>query len=366
MIHRQNNFDVLRLGGALLVALGHTMDIVFGYDGLGVATNNQSFGGLGLNIFCTISGYLIMRSRLRNSAIPFFQARALRIFPALLVAIPLMAFVLGAIYTSLPLLTYLGNDGTWGFLASILVYPLNPSLPGVFGGAPIIGQLYSLTAELSFYILVGLLGRWKYFRFFLFALLIATWAIFLRTDYNSLPFSHIFSIHVGTVTTFFYPVRLATLCFFYLFTGAAIALVAPAQELLSRLVLWLLPLWAIALFGPDRRIYDVIEMAVLPMIILGIGLSSRYAITIPERLGDISYGVYIYHFAIAEAVFTSWRGMSHTWVAAAVALCVSALVGWISFQLIEKRALALKGVPANIQVADASVAAQAAIRTSHR
>jgi peptidoglycan/LPS O-acetylase OafA/YrhL len=366
MSHRQNNFDALRLGGALLVALGHTMDIVLGYDGLGRATNNQSFGGLGLNIFCTISGYLIMRSRLRNDVAPFFKSRALRIFPALLVAIPLMAFVLGPVYTTLPLRSYLASEGTWRFLTSMLVYPLNPSLPGVFGGTELIGQLYSLTAELTFYLFVGLLGRWRHFRLLLLALLVTTWAIFLRTDYNSLPFSHIFSIHAGSTTTFFYPVRLATLCVFYLFTGAAVALAAPTPAALTRVACWLLPVWIIALFGPDRRVYDMIEMTMLPLIVLGIGVAGRYAIRIPERFGDISYGVYVYHFAIAEAVFTSWPAASRGWLTIVGALLASVLVGWLSFHIVEKRALARKAATSNAAVEDVSVAAQAATHVAHQ
>ncbi|QWT18708.1 acyltransferase [Bacillus sp. NP157] len=365
MSQRHNNFDALRLGGALLVALGHTMDIVLGYDGLGAATNNQSFGGLGLNIFCTISGYLIMRSRLRNDVRPFFTSRALRIFPALLIAVPLMALVLGPIYTALPLRDYFAAGGTWRFLASIFVYPLNPGLPGVFGGAGIIGQLYSLTAELTFYVFIGLLGRWRHFPALLIALLVVTWWIFLRTDYNSLPFSHVFSVQVGGTTTFFYPVRLATLCVFYLFTGAAVALAAPSPTALTRLACCLLPVWIIALYGPDRRVYDMIEMTMLPLIVLGVGLASRYTIRIPERFGDISYGVYVYHFAIAEAVFTSWPSAHKGWLTIGVALLVSILVGWLSFHLIEKRALARKAATSNAAVEDVSVAAQAATHASH-
>ena len=83
MATRANNFDALRLLGALLVAVGHSMDIFTGRDWLGAATSNQSLGGLGLNIFCVISGYLITKSRLRNDAGDFAVSRALRILPAL-------------------------------------------------------------------------------------------------------------------------------------------------------------------------------------------------------------------------------------------------------------------------------------------
>ncbi|WP_285405841.1 acyltransferase [Luteibacter sp. ME-Dv--P-043b] len=360
MAHQQNNFDALRLSGALLVALGHTMDIVLGYDGLGAATNNQSFGGLGLNIFCTISGFLIMRSRMRNPAAPFFRARALRIFPALFIAIPLMALVLGPMVSTLTIGEYFHNGETWRFLATIFGFPLNPILPGVFGHTALVGQLYSLTAELSFYILVGLMGGWKHFPKFVAVALIVVWAVFLRTDYQSLPFSHIFSIKAGQLTTFFYPVRLGTLCVLYLFVGASVAILAPEPRLLTRIALCLLPIWLIALYSTDRRVYDMVEMSMLPLVVLGLGVATRFTIKLPEWLGDVSYGIYIYHFATAELVYTvsppAWRG----WSMILACLVISTLFGWISFQLVEKRALARKAGPRQAEVADVSVAARAA------
>lgn len=365
MQHRRNNFDALRLVGALLVALGHTMDVVLGYDGLGALTNNQSFGGLGLNIFCTISGYLITRSRQRNAPGSFFRSRALRIFPALIVAVPLMALVLGPLVTTLPVATYFATGGTWRFLASILIFPLNPGLPGVFGGVGIIGQLYSLTAEVAFYIFVGTLGGWRHFPKIVAALLIVTWAVFLHTDYGTLPFSNVFSLSVAGTTAFFYPVRLGTLCVFYLLVGSAVAILAPDPAKLSRIAMALLPVWILALFAHDRRVYDMVEMAMLPIVVLGLGMMSRFAITLPEKLGDISYGTYVYHFAIAELVFTLFPDHSRGWSMVALAVVLSAVVGWLSFQCVEKRALSKKAAPTQEAVADVSVAARSAIHVHH-
>ncbi len=339
---RQNNFDALRLFGALLVAVGHTMVIVFGYDGLGRLTNNQSFGGIGLNIFCTISGFLIVKSRLRNPIPAFFKSRALRILPALIVAIPLMAFVLGPCVTSLPLNRYFTSGDTWRFLATAMVLPLNPELLGVFGGVALVGQLYSLTAEVGFYILVGMLGGWRHFPKVVVMLLIVTWVVFLRTDYSSLPFSQIFRVNIGDTTTFFYPARLGTLCFFYLFAGAALALLGIMPAHLARMTTVAIPVWVIALFSTDRRMYDMVEMAMLPIAVLGIGQMSRYTVRIPERLGDISFGLYIYHFAAAELVFSLATGHRQNWLVVLISLTLSIFLGWLSFQWVEKRALSHK------------------------
>lgn len=358
---RKNNFDALRLLGALLVALGHSMDIVLGYDGLGRATNNQSFGGLGLNIFCTISGFLIVKSRFRNDALPFFEARALRIFPALWVALPLLAFGLGPIFTSLPIREYLSHPGTWSFLATAAVFPLNPSLPGTFGHAPLVGQLYSLTAELGFYILVGLLGGWRHFPKLVAVLFLAVVAIFIRTDYGSLPFSHLFIVSTGDVVTFFFPMRLGLTCVYYLLAGCLLAVAAPSPEKLKKLAWVLLPIWLFALTGNDRRVYDMVEFATLPVIILAAGMASRFTLRIPDWFGDISYGMYIYHFAIALALVQIVPTSLAGWPTIALALALSTVAGWLSFRFVEKRALSLKR-PSQI----ASRAASVSERVAHQ
>ncbi|HAI94604.1 MAG TPA: hypothetical protein DCM36_07840 [Xanthomonadaceae bacterium] len=360
---RSNNFDALRLIGALLVALGHSMDIALGYDGLGRATNNQSFGGLGLNIFCTISGFLIAKSRFRNDAMPFFEARALRIFPALWVALPLLAFGLGPMFTSLPLHEYLTHPDTWSFLATAAVFPLNPSLPGTFGGAPLVGQLYSLTAELGFYILVGLFGGWRHFPKLVAVLFVAVVAIFVRTDYGSLPFSHIFIVYTGSLVTFFFPVRLGLTCVYYLLAGCLLAIAGPSLEKLKKLGWVLFPIWLLALTGHDRRVYDMVEFATLPVVILAVGMASRFTLRIPDWFGDISYGMYIYHFAIALALVQIMPSSLSGWATIALALALSTTAGWASFRLVEKRALSLKR-PSRTASPEASVSERAAHQPS--
>jgi peptidoglycan/LPS O-acetylase OafA/YrhL len=361
MATRANNFDALRLLGALLVAVGHSMDIFTGHDWLGAATSNQSLGGLGLNIFCVISGYLITKSRLRNDARDFAVSRALRILPALLVAMPLMAFVMGPLVTALPLGAYVGSGQTWRFLTSALVFPLNPALPGVFGGIQLIGQLYSLTAEVAFYIFVGSLGAWKQFPKLVAVLFVGMWIVFLRTDYVSMPFTRIADLTIGSTTVFFFPVRLGSLCMFYLLAGSALALFGPDPAKLAGAATPLLVIWLVALWNPDRRVYDMVEMTLLPLVVLGVGLMSLYVVQIPRVIGDISYGTYIYHFAVAEWVFAWGPASLHNATGILPAVGLAALAGWLSFHFVEKRALAHKSARVSAAVADMSVAAQAAI-----
>jgi peptidoglycan/LPS O-acetylase OafA/YrhL len=342
MSTRSNNFDALRLAGALLVAVSHSFDVILGSDPLAEATSNQSLGGIGLNIFCVISGFLITNSRMKNESAAFFSARALRIFPALVVGIPLMILAPGLLVTTLKPADYFSAPATWHFLGTILVFPLNPSLPGVFNGAPLVAQLYSLTAELSFYIFVGLLGRWRHYRKLLTLLLAIVLSVFVHFDYTTLPFSSQLTVQDGKMVLFTFPFRLGLLCVFYLLAGSTIALLAPDRRLLTSVAPIFVGVWLIALFGHDRHVYDMAEMFLLPVAIVGIGLTQKVVVVVPKMLGDVSYGIYIYHFAVAELVHNWKLGTHHGGALIVLSVAITTCVAWVSYHAIEKRALALK------------------------
>ncbi len=298
---------------------------------------------------------------MRNKPAVFFTSRALRIFPALLLAIPLMALVFGPLVSDLKFRDYFSSPETWRFLGTILVFPLNPTLPGVFGGAPLVAQLYSLTAELGFYIFVGLLARWTHYGKLLAFLLSLVFSVFIHFDYSTLSFSSLISAQTGQMVLFTFPLRLGLVCVFYLLAGSAIALVAPTTKLLARCTPLLLAIWLVALFANDRRVYDVTEMILFPLIIVGIGSAKHIVIPLPKTLGDISYGVYIYHFFIAELV-RSWNiQTSHYGYLIALSIILSMLVAWISFHAIEKRALSMKKSKLRSAVGNAPVTEHPAV-----
>ncbi|WP_186307888.1 acyltransferase family protein [Paraburkholderia sp. BCC1884] len=346
MPHRSNNFDALRLLGALLVAVGHTYDVFVGGDPLADATGNQSFGGVGLNIFCVISGFLITKSRNNNDTSGFFRSRILRIFPALLVSVPIMALLIGPMMSSLPVKEYFASGATWRFLGSMLVFPLNSTLPGVFGGAPLIGQLYSLTAELSFYAFVGWLGTRLDYSKLLTVLTALLFAAFVHFDYSTLSFSSLITLKVGQLIVFMFPVRLGLICVFYLFAGSMIATFLKDVTRLTQVTPILMAVWLIALLNSDRRVYDIVEMVAFPIIVIGIGSMSRFTVRIPGAIGDLSYGIYIWHFLVAELLITliGRRPVARGWIDVQIvaSILVSCGVAFVSFHLVERRALAMK------------------------
>ena len=355
-----NNFDLLRLSAALLVAFGHAMDVFLGSERFSPVMKFQSFGGLGLNTFCVISGYLITQSRLRNSVRDFAISRVLRIFPALVVAVLVLAFVLGPLETKLPLGAYFGAAQTWRFLGSAFILPLNDSLPGVFNNGALIGQIYSITPEVLFYCFAGLLGGWRYFSYAVGIVLLGIACFLIVSDYTVMSFAGVFIERVGGMILMVFPFRLGTLCLFNILMGSAIAIAKPNGPMLYRLVPVFLVLLIAGMFQTDHRAYDMIEMLCFPLLVIAVGMNETWRIRIPTWIGDVSYGTYLYHFVVAQVLFSAGPAKQKTWLGIICSVLVSALVGWVSFQLVEKRALTWKPRRTALAVRDVSVAERAA------
>jgi peptidoglycan/LPS O-acetylase OafA/YrhL len=123
-------FDFLRVALAFGVLLWHERLIVGGADAP-LSAPDQLIGISILPMFFGLSGFLITGSALRLSLPNFLINRGLRIFPALFVEIMLSAFILGPIFTRLPLSDYFRARGTYHYLTNI-VGKVNYDLPGVF------------------------------------------------------------------------------------------------------------------------------------------------------------------------------------------------------------------------------------------
>src|SRR6185312_8540842 len=94
---RRNNFDVLRLAGALMVLVSHCYALTGRVEPLATLTG-QTLGDLGVTVFFAISGFLIAKSWVDDPAlVRFVIKRGLRLLPALIVAVILTALIVGPI-----------------------------------------------------------------------------------------------------------------------------------------------------------------------------------------------------------------------------------------------------------------------------
>src|SRR5437762_1937042 len=165
---RANNFTLLRLVAALAVVYGHSFEIARpapGQADLIALTLRETWAGeMGVWIFFVISGFLVTKSWTeRPDVVAFAKARALRLFPALIVMLCLVAFVLGSALTLLPWATYFRSPGTYGFLIwNGSLAKTAYFLPGLFESNPypaiVNKSLWTLPLEVRLYILLAAAG----------------------------------------------------------------------------------------------------------------------------------------------------------------------------------------------------------------
>jgi peptidoglycan/LPS O-acetylase OafA/YrhL len=340
---RDNNFNLIRFLAAALVLFSHSWPLT----GTGGEPLERlagfSLGHLAVDVFFAVSGFLVTGSLLGRGRLgAFLRARTLRIFPALLVSSALTAFVLGAFLTTRPLSLYFRDIDTWRYAlqdATCWPWRIVYGLPGVFAHVPypdaVNGSLWSLPFELDMYAALALAGllaftgprllpeRW------LRPLVLAS-AVIMILAYTG---NEIFDYAPGFNRRQF--IRLAAL----FATGASF------YELRERIPLTrvafaasLAALAASLVWGHvSRFLYPLaLEYAVLWLAFVPAGAVRAY-----NRLGDYSYGFYLWAFPVQQCV-VAWRPGTSLFALTALAIPPTLVLAVLSWHLLEAPMLALK------------------------
>ena len=338
---RRNNFDALRLVAAASVVFSHSFLIAEGtqdHEPLIWLTGNQSILGLvGVFVFFAISGFLVTQSfEETGDARRFLAKRALRIFPGLFVATLLSAFVLAPLVTSLPLGLYLSRAEPYEYvLGNTLLDQTVHELPGVRFidnqvGLEINGALWTLRYEFLMYLMVLVLGVLRLLTVRVALLLIAFGVANLH--FNMLDefekwgwFFAILSNWGWLVGFFAAGMVLYKLRHTRIFDGR-IALLALAGLVISVPLRQFLPLFP--LFG----CYLALWLAVTP----------RLPVIPAARVGDFSYGIYIYGWPAEQGVVWLLGDRAMWWQVFLLALPAATALAFLSWHLVERPALRLK------------------------
>lgn len=314
-----NFFDLLRVVAAASVVLGHSWPLL-GLDGVpkyaGISIHH-----LGVYVFFTISGYLLARSWSRApQPLPFLTRRVFRIFPALVVTVALTVFAIGPIMSVVPPKDYWGNSEAWAYLQGAILMPTY-ELPGVFLSNPssaVNGSLWSLGPELCCYLTLVALG-----------LLSRRVSVLMRAAVVVVLAVAIFAVPItGTLRT-----TLIAVVFFGI--GSLIA------ELPSgfRISAWMLPILVIVPAFFDGAIGVIATWLLLPIVIVILGEKRSQFATWFHRGGDPSYGMYLWAFLVQQ-IITERFGLLPLWSNVVVVLALSAALGYLSWHLVEKHAIA--------------------------
>jgi peptidoglycan/LPS O-acetylase OafA/YrhL len=357
--NRKNNFDLLRLVGAILVAVGHIEFPYFGHnpDWLGSLSNFQSGGGLGVAIFFVVSGYLVAQSRWRSTLQRFSLNRFLRIFPALGACILALTVIFWPV-SGLSLPDYLFTKQAFGFLLNAFVLPVNPCVAPPIGagyayGCSLIGGTWSLTYELMMYFVVGLLGfatRASQIAFMVVVLIGLT--VLLAHD-ALFPLGEWRVDIAGINLLLFIPFR--GLPFVGLFLMGSLLNFVPRQWLTSPLVFITALTLYIGVFKTNPPLFLVVQGIVLPFMVLWVGLRHWKITDIYDRwIGDVSYGIFLYHWPVMTLTWIYLHDKISIYGMSVIFAIVTFLAAYASCHLVEKPALRLKKRPHRMELPNAA------------
>lgn len=344
---RENNFDLLRLAAALAVLFGHSFVITAGNQSLGTvdpisrflmqhAGFNEAIHDLAVDVFFVISGFLVARSFLtQKTIIGFIEARVLRVFPAAILCALLTVAVL-ATFSVLPTAAYFSDRETWQFLINnSLLWRVEYDLPGVFADNAYVGavngSLWTLPIELRAYVILTLLGLLGVLRFRhgtnLVLIIIAV--LFLVPEWSLIVTRN------GDKWRLF---------LFFLF-GAAFYINRKYIPLGILPPVLLLAVYTATTAFP--KLHALIFVALVSYITLALALARYYPALDPGRIGDVSYGIYLYAFPVQQALVHLLPPGLNGWWLALWASFITILLAAISWFAVEQRALTKKGYMAN-------------------
>ncbi|MEM7780748.1 MAG: acyltransferase [Pseudomonadota bacterium] len=291
---RNNNLNLIRMIAASAVLISHAYPIALGpgtpepFENL----TRMTLGGIAVAIFFALSGLLIARSFDRKKTLVHFAAaRIMRLFPALLVVLALTVLA-GAALTDLSLQAYFLSPETLSYIPrnlslAFLQYPL----PGVFDtnayGDPINGSLWTLFYEVVCYLgvvcvgLIGLLRRRVLFSL-AFAALTAGYLYALHWE----PQSGI-AMRLDLLMILGFPFGLGMMAYVW-------------RDKFTLDLRFAAVLWALCVPAAHTPFLPAFVLVALIYSVAWFGFIPKGALLNYNRLGDYSYGMYIFAFPIQQ------------------------------------------------------------------
>jgi peptidoglycan/LPS O-acetylase OafA/YrhL len=243
-----------------------------------------------------MSGYLIMMS-LQRSTSPqeYMWKRLLRLYPAYIILLLLTMLFLPFIYQGVNIFD---EKTYWGYFPNALsLYKIHYEVTGVFENNPypkaINGSLWSLSYEFTMYVALLFLFPFRKSKYLIFIVM----TIFLISFYCTVTKTHFLGNTMKKI--FLQPIEFYRLCSYFM-AGSLLVFI----NLKKINFFWVKCLFFLVLATSLYfEVYKYISYIVLPLLILLVGTSStRYINNIGQKIGDISYGVYIYAFIVQQAL----------------------------------------------------------------
>jgi peptidoglycan/LPS O-acetylase OafA/YrhL len=330
---KANNFNLLRMVGALFIVFGHSILLTGRYEALHrdspfLLAGIELFAYTFLHIFFVFSGLMVAMSLDRRQSLAnYAAARVLRILPPLLLVSVTLALVVGPFVTKLAIPAYFADPQTWLYVPLAGSGLFVPGLPAVFTDMPIAGRVNLPTWTVRFEIvcycglaMVWLLGLLRPARLPL--LLAIGTAIYCYSMYG-------IEVHNAEVLI---PRVSFGMCFMI---GTAIYFYRHHIPING---------WPLLLFGLltflfyDTGWRQLMATLAFTSAILWLGFVPKGPILAYNRVGELSYSVYLWHWPIGQTLFSLAPGLAFYVYFPLVAL-LSVAIAVLSWNLLERPAL---------------------------
>lgn len=334
----RNNFHLLRLVLAGLVIVSHAVELRDGnriHEPYHALFGWGTLGSVAVNCFFILSGFLILQSWERTPRLGAYLAkRALRIYPAFLIASVLSIVAVGAVG---------GGPSYWSrlhlpTLVKGFVLLRKPVTPLVFPHLPypeVDGSMWTISSEFRCYCLLALVGvlgltrkRWVWP--LMAAGCLAAW-LHPQGLHWSVP-SHLAQLLLG---------NLYILCGFVGVFSAGAAFYAFREHLKfsgASIVVATIVLF-VAQFNAATAIVSWATAGAY--LLFGLAFWQNPLLNKLRPRDDISYGLYLYGWPTQKILWGVWP-TAPVAVHVVIALAVAALIGFASWKLVESPFLRLK------------------------
>lgn len=333
---RNDNLLIIRIIAASLVIYGHAPAIspnIKNTDIFVLLGFKYYSGTIAVNLFFLISGFLVTGSLLRQKGniLNFFKLRAIRVIPAFLVNLIILALFIGPIATDLTINEYFKNPETWKYITKNMKFSADMAwhLPGVMqteqvssiNESVVNGSIWSIPAEVRMYFLLGIIGLSGLF---------STKTIATCTT--------ILLLAIGLFSPQYLPLHQSWLePGMYFGIGILIFLHRASIHISPLMAISFIVLSFITRHSPGYPITFALTLSSLTFTLAYIKPCTQWL----EKYGDPSYGIYLWGWPCQQFI-------AHTIPQANLALhtilsiLLSMLFGYASWHLIEKHVMRFK------------------------
>lgn len=329
-----NFFTPLRFIFAFMVLIGHGFVVTSGTSAAEPHVFYEyTFSYMAVNLFFIASGFLVTKSMLyRGDVSEYSSARLLRIYPALIVHVLFIMFIVGPFVTNLPAAKFFTDPQFWTQPFQVLsFYKTEMILPGAFERNPeslASATLWTLRYEILAYIgtailfAMGLMKK-KWMLLAQFALCAMAWMA-----------AHAFGVFDKL------PATGQNLLRFGISYGLGAAIYA-YRDILKFNILGLVAVTIAAVLSNGTFLFEVTTAIMLGYFIFWAAYIKIPKLNGLQKMSDISYGIYIYHWSIMQ-VIAYINPEIGTAKLIALAIPLTVLISAASWRYVEKPMLANK------------------------